>query len=103
MKLMFTIYVPRTLKILNVTNLNSLFLSQIYVNKEISASDCENQFNDYYTTFRSVYNSNFIESVDLNKRRNFVNLNLGFQLELQNRVRSKMLYTVMCNNVSTYY
>ena len=56
-----------------INNLSSELTSAFNTNRELPANECEAQFNDYYFQLKSIYKSNFLETVDMTNKRNFVN------------------------------
>ena len=46
---------------------------KLYSNPHISSKEAQSQFSSFYTKLKDVYDDCFVEEVDNNKKRNFIN------------------------------
>lgn len=56
----------------DLDNLNNSCIDWMFVDREIAELDCVTQFDKFYDAFQEIYTQNFIETVDMSERRNFI-------------------------------
>ncbi len=79
-----------------LTNVNNKYLNKYFLNPNIAQNDCINQFDAYYTDIKNSYDECFLNTVDLNSKRNFVDkpwisIGIAKSCEVKNKMHTDLI------------